>query len=176
MVILTIEASWRTGHPFWCYVSKDPGYRTLRGILLRLQQTRKVMKRRTCWSLRNGDEGECKYCRKSSIILDIKSKLPYGRDTGGQTKVHWLAAREDRPGMEGPERSVTSAPDSSQTDYRSLRSRSRDRPFPHTLTLWTPNWYVTKKLNHCLENSKRILFEKYRNTGKCSWCNSSQDD
>ena len=34
--------------------------------------------------------------------------------------------------------------------------------------LWQRYGDVTKKLNHCLENSKRILFEKYRNTGKCS--------
>jgi hypothetical protein len=39
---------------------------------------------------------------------------------------------EDRPRMGGSERSVTSAPDSSQTEYICLRSGPRDRPFPHT--------------------------------------------
>ena len=36
---------------------------------------------------------------------------------------------------------------------------------------------TTKKLNQpLLGKSKRILFERNRNTGKCSCCNSSQDD
>ena len=39
---------------------------------------------------------------------------------------------EDRPRMGGSERSVTSAPDSSQTEYICLRSGPRDRTFPHT--------------------------------------------
>jgi hypothetical protein len=34
---------------------------------------------------------------------------------------------------------------------------------------------TTKKLNHCLENQKGYYLRK-RNTGKCSCCNSSQDD
>ena len=34
---------------------------------------------------------------------------------------------------------------------------------------------TTKKLNHCLENQKGYYLRN-RNTGKCSCCNSSQDD
>ena len=34
---------------------------------------------------------------------------------------------------------------------------------------------TTKKLNHCLENQKGCYLRN-RNTGKCSCCNSSQDD
>jgi hypothetical protein len=34
---------------------------------------------------------------------------------------------------------------------------------------------TTKKLNHCLENQK-VYYLRNRNTGKCSCCNSSQDD
>jgi hypothetical protein len=34
---------------------------------------------------------------------------------------------------------------------------------------------TTKKLNHCLENQKRYYLRN-RNTGKCSYCNPSQDD
>ena len=49
---------------------------------------------------------------------------------------------------------------------------TKDTPF-NTSQVRTRS--TTKKLNHCLENQKGYYLRN-RNTGKCSCCNSSQDD
>ena len=49
---------------------------------------------------------------------------------------------------------------------------TKDSPF-NTSQVRTRS--TTKKLNHCLENQKGYYLRN-RNTGKCSCCNSSQDD
>ena len=73
----------------------------------------------------------------ASTLLVARTGTQRSTTMNESPSVHWLAARKDRPGMEGNEsrRSCRwKTPCTSQTGYISLRSRSRDRPFPHTLT------------------------------------------
>ena len=110
-------------------------------------------------------------CRNKQSTSTAKSLSPYLNRTESSHSSNSRRA----PNM------IPCFPANNNTDAQPCNIISNCSSSPHTTedslfnTSQIRTRSTTKQLNHCLENQKGYYLRN-RNTGKCSCCNSSQDD